>query len=118
MVRTAGYGPEEGGEVRICVEYRDSNKLTMPDAFPLPAIETILTHLVEAKYIIAFDLKAGYYQNSRHPNSIPSTALPTPDGLYEYLVMLFGLRNAPAVLQRMVQKFLCRHAVLKRCCVH
>eukprot|EP01053_Blabericola_migrator_P003234 Blabericola_migrator_1__3233@NODE_1951_length_3515_cov_24_442865_g934_i1_p1_GENE_NODE_1951_length_3515_cov_24_442865_g934_i1NODE_1951_length_3515_cov_24_442865_g934_i1_p1_ORF_typecomplete_len801_score82_89RVT_1/PF00078_27/9_7e15RVP/PF00077_20/3_9e08gagasp_proteas/PF13975_6/2_2e02gagasp_proteas/PF13975_6/0_00091RVP_2/PF08284_11/0_0002Asp_protease_2/PF13650_6/4_6e02Asp_protease_2/PF13650_6/1_6Dala_Dala_lig_C/PF07478_13/1_1Dala_Dala_lig_C/PF07478_13/8_2e02_NODE_1951_length_3515_cov_24_442865_g934_i len=96
--------PKKGGEVRICVDYRDLNKLTIPDAFPLPPIEMILKHLAEAKYFIALDLKAGYHQIPMHPDSIPLTAFATPDGLYEYLVMPFGLRNAPAIFQRMVQK--------------
>eukprot|EP01053_Blabericola_migrator_P004216 Blabericola_migrator_1__4215@NODE_2293_length_2989_cov_10_856605_g1102_i1_p2_GENE_NODE_2293_length_2989_cov_10_856605_g1102_i1NODE_2293_length_2989_cov_10_856605_g1102_i1_p2_ORF_typecomplete_len210_score16_16_NODE_2293_length_2989_cov_10_856605_g1102_i17611390 len=89
--------PKKGGEVRICVDYRDLNKLTIPDAFPLPPIETVVKHLAEAKYFIALDLKD--HQIPMHPDSIPLTAFATPDGLHEYLAMPFGLRNAPAIFQ-------------------
>eukprot|EP01053_Blabericola_migrator_P002499 Blabericola_migrator_1__2498@NODE_1702_length_3972_cov_8_630474_g1102_i0_p1_GENE_NODE_1702_length_3972_cov_8_630474_g1102_i0NODE_1702_length_3972_cov_8_630474_g1102_i0_p1_ORF_typecomplete_len188_score21_39_NODE_1702_length_3972_cov_8_630474_g1102_i016002163 len=88
---------KKGGEVRICVDYRDLNKLTIPDAFPLPPIETVVKHLAEAKYFIALDLKD--HQIPMHPDSIPLTAFATPDGLHEYLAMPFGLRNAPAIFQ-------------------
>eukprot|EP01053_Blabericola_migrator_P005455 Blabericola_migrator_1__5454@NODE_2789_length_2350_cov_110_777486_g1748_i0_p1_GENE_NODE_2789_length_2350_cov_110_777486_g1748_i0NODE_2789_length_2350_cov_110_777486_g1748_i0_p1_ORF_typecomplete_len252_score13_07RVT_1/PF00078_27/6_9e06_NODE_2789_length_2350_cov_110_777486_g1748_i04921247 len=94
---------KKGGEVRICVGFRDLNKLTIPDAFPLLPIETILRHLAEAKYFIALSLKAGHHQGPMHPDSSTNCSCYT-DGLYEYFEMPVGLRSGLTIFQQMEQK--------------
>ena len=77
--------------------------MTKPDTFPLPRIDDILDQLGTAKYFTTLDLAAGYWQIQVSDNSIEKTAFVTPSGLFEFRVMPFGLMNAPAVFQRLMQ---------------
>jgi hypothetical protein len=82
--------------LRLCVDYMPLNVVTVKNKYPLPRIDILFNQLVGAKVFSKIDLCLGYHQIKIHPKDIPKTAFSTRYGLYEYLVMSFGLTNAPA----------------------
>ncbi len=97
---------KKDGSLRICVDYRKLNSVTKADTFPLPRIDDILDQLHQSKYFSSIDLASGYWQIRVHRDSQEKTAFIAPQGLFEFRVMPFGLRNAPAVFQRLMQRVL------------
>ena len=97
---------KKDGTHRFCVDYRALNAVTTPDTFPSSRIDDLLDQLGKAKYFSTLDLAAGYWQIQMHPDSRQKTAFVTHMGLHEFRVMPFGLRNAPAVFQRLMQQVL------------
>ncbi|KAJ9543934.1 hypothetical protein OSB04_023641 [Centaurea solstitialis] len=92
------------GKERLVFNYRSLNDNTYKDQYSLPGINTILQRVGNAKIFSKFDLKSGFHQVAMDEESIPWTAFIVPEGLYKWLVMPFGLKNAPAVFQRKMDK--------------
>jgi hypothetical protein len=87
---------KKDGSLTLCVDYRPLNAVTIKNKYPLPRIDVLFDQLARAKVFSKIDLHYGYHQIKIRPCDIPKTVFSTRYGLYEFLVMSFGLTNAPA----------------------
>lgn len=90
------FATKADGSLRLCVDYRELNKLTRKNRYPLPRIDDLFDQLIGAKVFSQLDLATEFHQLRVAEDSIPKTAFRTPDGLFEWVVMSFGLTNTPA----------------------
>jgi hypothetical protein len=87
---------KKDGSQRMCVDYRSLNDVTLKNKYPLPHIEDLFDQMRGARVFSKIDLRSGYHQMKIRPSDIPKTDFLTRYGLYEFIVMSFGLTNAPA----------------------
>ncbi|KAK9675225.1 Reverse transcriptase (RNA-dependent DNA polymerase) [Popillia japonica] len=97
---------KKDGGVRLCIDYRGLNKITKKMSYPLPLIDDQLERLSGKVYFTTIDMMSGYYQIPVEMDSQHKTAFITPDGLYHFTKMPFGLVNGPAIFQRLVNSVL------------
>eukprot|EP01053_Blabericola_migrator_P002822 Blabericola_migrator_1__2821@NODE_1807_length_3762_cov_37_917185_g1163_i0_p2_GENE_NODE_1807_length_3762_cov_37_917185_g1163_i0NODE_1807_length_3762_cov_37_917185_g1163_i0_p2_ORF_typecomplete_len391_score23_88RVT_1/PF00078_27/1_2e17RT_RNaseH/PF17917_1/3_9e16RT_RNaseH_2/PF17919_1/1_3e15RVT_thumb/PF06817_14/0_01_NODE_1807_length_3762_cov_37_917185_g1163_i07431915 len=94
------------GDVRFCVDYRALNRVTVRDRWPSPLISHLLASIKDSRYFIALDLRAACWEIPLRPSDIQKTAFHTHLGLFEFVVMPYGLCNAPATIQRAMDTLL------------
>lgn len=97
------------GSIRLCIDYRDLNEITIRDRYPLPSIQELLDKLGSAKIFSKLDATSGYYQIAVDERDIEKTAFSYKNGFYEFVRMPFGLCNGPATFQRAMDNILRQH---------
>jgi hypothetical protein len=90
---------KKDGSLRMCVDYRALNKLTVKNKYPLPRIDDLLDRLCGCSHFSSIDLRSGYYQLKITPEDMPKTAFRCPLGHFHFKVLSFGLANGPASFQ-------------------
>src|SRR5438046_10034065 len=90
----------------MCIDYRMLNSKTLKNTYPLPRIQGCIDKLGRASNLSSIDLLSGYWQLRVAENDVPKTEFNTRYGKYEFLVMSFGLKNAPAAFQTMMNSIL------------
>ena len=97
---------KKNGEVRFCIDFRALNRRTKPDTYPLPRTDAILESMAGSRVFSCLDLSKGYWQVPMAAASREKTAFATPRGLFEFVVVPFGLTNAPSMFQRTMDRIL------------
>lgn len=92
--------PKPDGSWRFCNDFRQLNKVTKFDTYPMPRIDELIDRLGTARYMTTLDLTKGYWQIPLAESAKEKTAFVTPDGAFQYKRMPVGLQNAPATFQR------------------
>ncbi|KAH9104141.1 hypothetical protein AeMF1_019680, partial [Aphanomyces euteiches] len=94
------------GSIRFCIDYRKLNDVTIKDRYPMPRVDDLLDVLGKSKYFSTMDVASGYWNVQMDEASIPKTAFICKFGLYEWLVMPFGLCNAVPQFERLMEDVL------------
>jgi hypothetical protein len=100
---------KKDGNLRMCVDYRALNKITIRDRYPLPRIDDLFDKLRGATVFSSLDLQSGYYQVQIPEEDVPKTAFVTHMGQFQYRVLCLGLTNAPSTFQRMMNDIFAEH---------
>ncbi|KAJ9505220.1 hypothetical protein QJQ45_013416 [Haematococcus lacustris] len=93
---------KKDGSLRLCIDYRAFNKLTVRDRYPLPRIDDLFDKLAGKRVFSSLDLQSGYHQIRITEEDVPKTAFLTPMGQFQFKVLCFGLTDAPATFPRMM----------------
>ncbi|XP_064418480.1 uncharacterized protein LOC135358762 [Latimeria chalumnae] len=102
--------PKPDGSIRFCNDYRRLNEISKFDSYPMPRVDDLIERLGRARCLTTLDLTKGYWQVPLTSRAREKTAFSTPEGLFQYTVLPFGLHGAPATFQRLMDKVLRPHA--------